>query len=80
MTYYHQIYRCRKCGNEFCPVTVYGEAPMLLELEYFQNLANGELKWNHEDMPLAPRLYRAHNCPNGDIGIGDFTGYQKEEE
>lgn len=41
---------------------------------------NGELEWDHKDMPLAPRLYRAHTCPNGDIGVGDFIGYQKEEQ
>lgn len=57
MTYYHQIYRCRKCGNEFCPVTVHTETIMYIELNNFLNRVNGELEWDHKDMPLAPRLY-----------------------
>ena len=80
MTYYHQIYRCRKCGNEFCPVTVHTEDAMSRELNNFLNRVNGELEWDHKEMPLAPRLYRAHTCQNGDIGVGDFVGYQKEEQ
>ena len=80
MTYYHQIYRCRKCGNEFCPVTVHGEKAMLRELEYFQDKVNGKVILDWDDIPLAPRLYRVHTCPNGDIGVGDFIGYQKEEQ
>ena len=60
MTYYHQIYRCRKCGNEFCPVTVHTETVMYIELNNFLNRVNGELEWDHKEMPLAPRLYRAH--------------------
>lgn len=75
MTYYHQIYRCRKCGNEFCPVTVHGEKAMLCELEYFQDKANGKVKLDWEAMPLAPRLaylsewghrhWRFHRVPEG---------------
>lgn len=53
---------------------------MLCELEYFQDKANGKVKLDWEAMPLAPRLYRVHTCPNGGIGIGDFIGYQKEEQ
>ena len=74
---YNQIYKCRKCGAEFCPVTVHTETIMYIELNNFLNRVNGELEWDHKDMPLAPRLYRAHTCPNGDIGVGDFIGYQK---
>ena len=51
MTYYHQIYRCRKCGNEFCPVTVYTEDAMSCELNNFLNRVNGELEWDHKEMP-----------------------------
>ena len=80
VTYYHQIYRCRKCGNEFCPVTVHTETVMCIDLNNFLNRVNGELEWDHQEMPLAPRLYRTHTCPNGDIGVGDFIGYQKEEQ
>lgn len=50
MTYYHQIYRCRKCGNEFCPVTVHTETIMYIELNNFLNRVNGELEWDHKDM------------------------------
>ena len=71
---YNQIYKCRKCGAEFCPVTVHTETVMYIELNNFLNRVNGELEWDHKEMPLAPRLYRAHTCPNGDIGVGDFMG------
>lgn len=77
---YNQIYKCRKCGAEFCPVTVHTETVMYIELNNFLNRVNGELERDHKEMPLAPRLYRAHTCPNGDIGVGDFIGYQKEEQ
>ena len=79
MTYYHQIYRCRKCGKEHCPITVHSEAAALLEAQNFYNRANGELKWDHDDMPLAPRLYTLHTCENGDFGVCDFIGWTKEE-
>jgi hypothetical protein len=29
---------------------------------------------------FAPLLYMTHRCVNGDIGVGDFIGYQKEEQ
>ena len=61
-------------------MTVHTETIMYIELNNFLNRVNGELEWDHKDMPLAPRLYRVHTCPNGDIGIGDFIGYQKEEQ
>ena len=57
---YNQIYKCRKCGAEFCPVTVHTETIMYIELNNFLNRVNGELEWDHKDMPLAPRLERIH--------------------
>lgn len=41
---YNQIYKCRKCGAEFCPVTVHTETIMYIELNNFLNRVNGELK------------------------------------
>ena len=75
-----RVEAARRCGTEFCPVTVHTETNMYIEPNNFLNRVNGELEWDHKDMPLAPRLYRAHTCPNGDIGVGDFIGYQKEEQ
>lgn len=47
---YNQIYKCRKCGAEFCPVTVHTETIMYIELNNFLNRVNGELEWDHKDM------------------------------
>lgn len=77
-TLYHQIYRCRKCGEEYCPVTVHSKTATLKEIKNFYNRANNEIKWDHDDMPLAPRLYRFHTCENSDFGVCDFIGYAKE--
>lgn len=77
---YYQIYKCRKCRNEFGSPAPRSEGDVFLELKNFHIMANGEVKYPPEEMPSTPRLYREHNCPNGDIGVGDFIGYQKEEE
>ena len=47
---YNQIYKCRKCGAEFCPVTVHTETIMYIELNNFLNRVNGELEWDHKDV------------------------------
>jgi len=75
---YHQIYRCRKCGREFCPVTVYSLEVATSEMSNFMMRANGVNPKDYKE--LAPVLYMRHDCINGDIGVGDFIGYQKEED
>jgi hypothetical protein len=75
---YHQIYRCRKCGKEFCPTTVYGLAAALCDMNNLMMRANGAHATDYKK--FAPLLYMTHRCVNGDIGVGDFIGYQKEEQ
>lgn len=62
---YNQIYRCRKCGKEFCPVTTHERSAAGKDIS--------------ERMTLVPKLYAQHNCDNGDIGVADFIGYEKQE-
>lgn len=28
---------------------------------------------------LAPDIYKMHFCANGDIGVADFVGYERQE-
>ena len=76
---YNQIYRCRKCGKEFCPVTTHGRAAAGKDMNEFIRRANGTPKYISERMALVPKLYAQHNCDNGDIGGADFIGYERQE-
>lgn len=74
---YNQVYRCRKCGKEFCPVTTHGRTATGKDMNEFVRRANGTSKYASERMALVPKLYAQHNCKNGDIGVADFIGYEK---
>ena len=74
---YNQIYRCRKCGKEFCPVTTHGRTATGKDMNEFVRRANGTSKYASERMALVPKLYAQHNCKNGDIGVADFIGYER---
>lgn len=39
---YNQIYRCRKCGKEFCPVTTCGREKTKEHMDNLIDRANGE--------------------------------------
>lgn len=73
---YNQIYKCRKCGAEVCPVTVSNRETASYDMDNCIDRANAV-----PFMPkhLAPRLYIKHYCKNGDLGVADFIGYEKEE-
>ncbi len=73
---YNQIYKCRICGEEFCPVTTHGSATMRRDMAESMRRANGKSKYENEHMLLTPKLYMQHNCKNGDIGVADFMGYK----
>ena len=73
---YNQIYRCRKCGKEFCPVTTCGREKAKDYMSNFIDRANGERIRRHL---LAPDIYKMHFCDNGDIGVADFIGYERQE-
>lgn len=45
----------RRCGTEFCPVTVHTETNMYIEPNNFLNRVNGELEWDHKDMPFSTK-------------------------
>ena len=38
---YNQIYKCRKCGAEFCPVTTHGFEEASVSMTNFIERANG---------------------------------------
>lgn len=76
---YNQIYRCRKCGKEFCPVTTHGRTAAGNDMNEFIRRANGTPKYISERMALVPKLYAQHKCNNGDIGVADFIGYERQE-
>ena len=73
---YNQIYKCRKCGAEFCPVTVSNRESACADMDNCIDRANAE---PITPMHLAPTLYAKHYCENGDIGVADFIGYEKQE-
>lgn len=76
---YNQIYKCRKCGEEFCPITTHGRTTVGKDMTEFIRRANGTPKYMSERMVLVPKLYAQHNCKNGDIGVADFIGYERQE-
>ena len=73
MTEYRAIYKCRKCGACFGN-TVTGD----------ENLAQKTLICACIGTPSgeaqAPALHFPHSCANGDFGVADFIGWQKEEK
>ena len=73
---YNQIYKCRKCGEEFCPVTTRGFEEASVSMTNFIERANGATNIYR---PLSPTLYVRHYCKNGNIGVADFIGYEKQE-
>ena len=76
---YNQIYKCRKCGAEFCPVTTHERTAAGKDMNEFIRRVNGTPKYLSERMALVPKLYIQHNCQNGDIGVADFIGYERQE-
>lgn len=76
-TFYHQVYKCRKCGEEFKPVKTHNFDIAIDDMNNLIGRINGErIKYR----PLAPILYEQHCCRNGDLGVADFIGYEKEEQ
>ena len=73
---YNQIYKCRKCGAEFCPITVASREVACTDIENCIDRANLE---SIRPRNLAPNLYVKHYCDNGDIGVADFIGYERQE-
>ena len=73
---YNQIYRCRKCGKEFCPVTTCGREKTKEHMDNLIDRANVERLCH---LFLAPDIYKMHFCANGDIGVADFVGYERQE-
>lgn len=74
---YHQIYGCRMCGEEFCPVTTFGENAALNNMCSCINKGNGVAE--NYAMPYSATLYDVHHCKDGSFGVADFIGYRKDE-
>lgn len=73
---YNQIYKCRMCREEFCPVTTHGSTATRRDMAESVRRANGKPKYGDKHMLSVPKLYTQHNCKNGDIGVADFMGYK----
>lgn len=73
---YNQIYKCRMCGAEFCPVTTSGKDKASAMLENYIDRVNGR---SNQMLYLAPYECYPHRCENGDLGVADFIGYKKQE-
>lgn len=74
---YNQIYKCRKCNKEYCPVTTCGEEAALSNMCSCINKVNGASE--NYTAPYSATLYDIHYCENGDFGVADFIGYEKQE-
>lgn len=75
---YHQLYKCRMCGKEYCPVTTYDEEATISNMCSYINKGNGIS--NEYTMPYSATLYEIHYCENGSFGVADFIGYVKDGE
>ena len=73
---YSQIYKCRMCGAEFCPVTTSGKEKTMEYMDDFLKRACGASKYM---LYMAPEQHKAHFCKSGDIGVADFIGYKRQE-
>lgn len=73
---YNQIYRCRKCSKEFCPVKTCDREKANEHMVNLMNRVNGKRTVH---LQLAPVLYMTHYCENGHIGMADFIGYERRE-
>ncbi len=71
MKEYKAIYKCRKCGKSF------GEAITGDERLARKTLICACLETPSGE-PMSPTLYFPHSCDNGDLGVADFIGWEKE--
>lgn len=74
MTLYKQIYRCRLCGEIFQNGTGTNNKKLANEVT-FQLAIMGKSKECQ-----AGGLLDTHTCKNGMLAIGDFVGWEVEED
>ena len=70
---YRVKYKCRYCGEIFDGGGCGGEEA--IRKDYYQicfNIPSG-------DIMASSKLYH-HDCANGNIGIADIIGYEKEDD
>jgi len=63
---YDAMYKCRLCGKVFTRSGTNSEKHAVAEIAQLCRGERGLVEIN-----------RPHNCGNGDIGLGDFIGFQE---
>lgn len=76
MTLFHEIYKCRLCGESF-------EFSVTESRDTALKAVAGTAydgKWYPEGGGIGVYMHQFHACKDGSFGIADFQGYKKEED
>ena len=65
------VYKCRLCGEKFTD----GHCDFITACQNVTELVHGCLSSTVPDV----QMYQGHECASGDLGLGDFQGWSKED-